>query len=258
MIEYGKYLTHGVGNHHHLQQLQLTVTPGSSALSFVYGFNVVDSAKVEGVLKDLLEKIKLLDGTGVEIQLTPNTQPNNLAEMLLQHGFKLQDEAELLVYELQDNSGNSRIPEVRTANNILAKEISSERDCKNYLKLTSVIFGEPEPTDETLKSFISDFHKGIQKYGHSDQFLAFDKIKPIGLAGLDITGQVAWLYGAGVLEQYRKKGVYGLLLRMRCEEAIKRGTEIALVTARTGTSGPILKQHGFRKVGPVHTYEISW
>jgi hypothetical protein len=31
-----------------------------------------------------------------------------------------------------------------------------------------------------------------------------------------------------------------------------------VVTAQTGTSGPILKHHGFRVVGPLDTYQSDW
>ena len=71
-------------------------------------------------------------------------------------------------------------------------------------------------------------------------------------------GEVARFWGSGVLEPHRRRGIYGALVRVRCQDALAQGANIAMVTARVGSSGPILKHRGFRVVGSVRMYQGRW
>lgn len=240
------------------ENYELVVTPGSYALSYAYGLKVEDSSHIDHVLKELRDQVQALGGYGFRIQLTSRDLRKILVNKLLKSGYKQIDETEILVWELEDQECNAKFPDFRSPKNILVHEIYSEIDYKNYLNLSSLVFGDPLPTGETLKAFINDFHKNILDNAHSDRFLAFKDAIPIGLAGMEIVNQVGRFFGAGVLKQYRNNGVYGLLVLTRCKEALKRGAKIVLTTARIESSGPILKHHGFKKVGSLHVFEIRW
>jgi hypothetical protein len=98
----------------------------------------------------------------------------------------------------------------------------------------------------------------VREEGHSERFLAWEGSRSVGRAGTEIAGKVARFWGTGVLAEHRHRGVYGALVRARCGAAAHRGAELVWVTARVGTSGPILKRHGFRPMGTVRVFEVQW
>lgn len=67
---------------------------------------------------------------------------------------------------------------------------------------------------------------------------------------------VARLFGAGVIPEFRGRGAYRGLLAARLDDARDRGATLALVHARSGTSGPILCRVGFVQVGQQTVIEV--
>jgi len=239
-------------------EYELAVTPGSYSLTYVYGFHVESGQRVEERLEALRHQIEALGGTGARIQLTPRSRPENLAGYLSRAGYKQGEEAEALFWAFADPTGKLALPDFRSVDGIAVGEANSESEYKAYLGLTSSIFGDPPLSPESQNAFMEAFHQRIREHGHSDRFVAWDAGAPVGIAGLEIADRVGRLFGSGVLPTYRGRGVYGQLVRARCEQAARRGAEIGLVTARVGTSGPILKHHGFRPVGSLRIYEVRW
>lgn len=239
-------------------EYELAVTPGSYALTYVYGFHIDVTERVDDRLDALRKRIEALGGTGTRFQVTPRSRPSDLAERLVRHGYHLAEEAEVLVWELHDAAGGFHLPGFPSPEGVSVREIHTDPDHAKFVELGTIIFGDPAPSAESLSGFVSEFHRKMRQCGHSDQFLAFDGSTPIGRGGMEIVGPVARFWGTGVLAEHRRRGVYGQLVRARCESAASRSAEIALVTARVGTSGPILKRHGFQPVGSVLIFEAQW
>ena len=190
--------------------------------------------------------------------MTARSTPTDLPERLRREGYKVVEEAEVLAWELRDAHHRPRLPKFRSVEGISIGEVRTDIEFGNFHALSTAIFGDPKPSEEAEAAFRKDFHRKVKEEGHSDRFLACLGTQPIGRAGLEIAGDVARLWGTGVLPEFRGRGVYGALVLARCEEAIRRGATLALVTARTGTSGPILKHHGFRTVGVLRIFEARW
>jgi GNAT superfamily N-acetyltransferase len=240
------------------ENYELVVTSGSYALNYVYGLKVEEESNFDQVLKDIRFHVQSLGGIGMRVQVTPMCRPKDLAERLLQQGFEAKEEAEVLVWELRDSNDQVRVPTFQDPGGVTVGEAFNEQEYETYLHLTSRIYGDPFPSGEALRAFKEEFSHQIQSGSHSDRFLAWEDHIAVGVAGLEIAGLVCRLFGAGVVPEHRKKGVYGALVKARCEQGAHRGAEIALTTARVGTSGPILKHHGFRSVGSMRVYEIRW
>jgi GNAT superfamily N-acetyltransferase len=239
-------------------EYDLAVTPQSYALTYVYGFHVGEPEQVASRLGELKARIQALGGTGARLQVTPRSRPTDLAERLEQAGYRPAEETEVLVWELKDHDGRPRLPEFSAPPGVTVREVLTEAEYARFLELSTAIFGDPRPTEEAEHAFISQFHQMLRDGGHSDRFIAWEGAVPIGRAGLEIVGPVARFWGTGVLSAHRRRGVYGALVRARCESAAQRGAEIALVSARVGTSGPILKRHGFEPVGSNRIFEVRW
>lgn len=89
--------------------------------------------------------------------------------------------------------------------------------------------------------------------GHDDDrapglFVALCAGTPAGAGGYSLSGEVARLWGAAVLSDFRRRGVYRALIAERIRDARARGATLALVHAEQ-TSAPILQRWGFVKFG---------
>ena len=237
---------------------ELVVTPGSYALTYVYGFHAETSERADERLDGLRREIEALGGTGARFQLTPRSRPDDLADRLRRHGYRLAEEADVLIWELVDPEGKPVLPDFPSPAGISVREALTELEFEAFLELSGPIFGDPAPPVEARRGFLTEFRRTVRDEGHSDRFLAWEGTRPIGRAGMEIAGNVARFWGTGVRPEHRGRGVYGALVRERCESAVHRGAELVLVTARVGTSGPILKRHGFRPMGTVRIFEVQW
>jgi N-acetylglutamate synthase-like GNAT family acetyltransferase len=236
---------------------ELLVTPGSYSLTYVYGLNVREGRAAE-VLGELRSRVRSLGGTGARIQLSPVTQPPDLARALEREGYRLLEETDILAWELQEPDGRPRPPNFGLPAGIAVREATTDAEYETYHALNHSIFGNPPPSAEVLQGFSEGFHQRLEQTGHSDRYLAWRGEHAVGLGGMEVAGDVARFFGSGVLPEVRGRGVYGALVRTRCESAAERGAEIALVLARKGTSGPILARRGFRSAGTLRIYEAQW
>ena len=240
------------------ESFELAVTPGSYALTYAYR-TPREGRPFRRSRRDGVGETGGCSGRyRVRVHVQPDSHPKDLAERLTKRGYKVAEEAEALVWELFDKNGRPRLPDFRPAEGVTVREAVTEGDYDGFLILSTPIFGDPVPTPVSRIAFKREFERIVRETGHSDRLVAWEGATPIGRPGLEIVGGVARLWGTGVLPQHRKRGAYGLLVRARCEEALRRGATLALTTARVGTSGPILKHHGFRAVGSVRILEARW
>ena len=240
------------------ENYELAVTPGSSGMTWIYGFHARDSRDAVRLLAEIREKVTSLGGTGARIQITPRIEPPGLGDLLADFQFESKEAAEVLVFDLRDDFGKERLASFRPTPAVTVREITSREDLATVESLTTTIFDLPTPPAEVRTGFIETFEHQIRETGHSSRFLALEGDRAAGCAGLTMEGAVAFFWGTGVLPEFRGRGIYGALVGARCKSGVERGAEIALVAAQTGTSGPILKRHGFRVVGPIRTYEAQW
>ena len=69
--------------------------------------------------------------------------------------------------------------------------------------------------------------------------------EPAAVGGCTLRGEVAHLWGAVTLREYRRRGAYRAVLAERLRLARAHGATLALVKGRVETSGPILLRSGF-------------
>lgn len=124
---------------------ELAVTPGSSGLTWIYGFHAKDSREAERLLDEIREKVASLGGTGARIQITPRAQPPELGDLLARWQFEPKEAAELLVCDLRDESGREILPSFRPTPGLAVREITTRQDYHAVDDLTSAIFELPAP-----------------------------------------------------------------------------------------------------------------
>jgi len=80
-------------------------------------------------------------------------------------------------------------------------------------------------------------------------FLARDDSgRAVGAAGTVLFEKSAYLIGAVVLPEHRKRGVYRALTDARLADAAALGRALATTHARAATSAPLLERRGFQRV----------
>ncbi len=239
-------------------RFDLIVTPGSYSMTTVYGFQVPELEKVDAALDEVETLARSNQATGARFQILPTARPLDLEDRLVRRGYSVLDQVEVLVYDFHDESGRARLPSFHLPVEISAREAKNDDEYSAFVGLNAPLWDSPEPPEETRRGLEADFQKRVADTDHSGRYVVWKDSTPIGHGGLEVAGPVARFWGSAILPAYRNLGAYGALVLARCEEAVRQGAEIALVTARIGTSGPILKRHGFRVVGPISNFEVRW
>jgi GNAT superfamily N-acetyltransferase len=240
------------------ENYEVAVTPGSPGLTWIYGFQARDARDAERLLDEIREKVQSLGGTGARISVTPSTQLPGLEDVLSNLRFEPMESAEVLAYDLRDEAGQERPPSFRSAPGVTVREITTREEYEVVTSLIETVFELPAPSEEVRAGLLESYERLIRETGHSERFLARAGPLATGGAGMTLKGPTALLWGTGVLPEFRGRGVYSALVAARCESAVQRGAEIVYTHARTGSSGPILKRHGFRLVGPIRVYQAQW
>ncbi len=108
----------------------------------------------------------------------------------------------------------------------------------------------PEGVGRVLQSLGACVDRTIDicAYPLGGYFTGYWEKTPAGAGGYTLAGEVARLWGAGVVPTFRGRGVYRALVRARLAQAAGRGATLALVHAEP-TSSPILQRLGFRVYG---------
>lgn len=73
--------------------------------------------------------------------------------------------------------------------------------------------------------------------------------RPVGSGGVSVEDGDVRLWGGGVLEDARGRGVYRALLAEHLAEGVRQDADLAIVKGRVQTSGPILRRAGFHAFG---------
>lgn len=80
--------------------------------------------------------------------------------------------------------------------------------------------------------------------------------RPVASGGLTMSGEVARLWGGGVVPDARGRGAYRAVLAARLDHAVSLGATTALVKGLVETSGPILRRAGFEVFGQERSYVL--
>jgi GNAT superfamily N-acetyltransferase len=86
--------------------------------------------------------------------------------------------------------------------------------------------------------------------------VAYVDYAPVAVAAIEVADGVARLWGGGVLEPYRGRGIYRALVATRLAYAVEHGATMALSQGNIATSSPILQRLGFVSYGQERSYRL--
>lgn len=183
-------------------------------------------------------------GHAFEWKVFDHDQPLNLRRRLEKRGFEIEPPEAVLVLELAEAPAALRAPpvsEVRTISHLDA------------LQDVLVVWKRVWP-DEDQTHWVAKIAQCMRERPASvSPYVAYVDGVPAATGRTAFTpgDPFAYLAGGATLPEYRGRGLYTDLLRVRVREALSRGVRLLMVDARP-MSRPILERHGFRFIGHAH------
>jgi hypothetical protein len=162
---------------------------------------------------------------------------------------------ELLAWELSDGPAPI-LPEPVMSGEVIAEQVTKFEHYQAARRVEAAAFGHRMPSEAELEqewSSVTADSEGAAKFA---RFFSRIGNAAISTGGLTMSDNVVRLWGAGTHPAYRGRGGYRAITIARMNEGHHRGATIAIVNARTGTSGPILKRMGFRLISLTKEYEL--
>jgi hypothetical protein len=178
-----------------------------------------------------------------------------LEHVLEDAGFVAEKMDELLAWELGDGPAPI-LPEPVVSGEVIAEQVTNFEQYQAARRVEAAAFGHLMPSEDELEQ--EWFSATAEPEGASKTARFFSRIGNVSIStgGLTMSDNVVRLWGAGTHPAYRGKGGYKAMTIARMNEGRHRGATIAIVNARTGTSGPILRRMGFRLVSLTKEYEL--
>ncbi|GAA1684541.1 hypothetical protein GCM10009745_31200 [Kribbella yunnanensis] len=192
---------------------------------------------------------KTPDGMKLNWWVDDRTQPKDTAEVLLSKGFELSEVLEILARPLTSDLTE----ELEVPADITVRPALDAESILRAAAIDSEVFDWPPPSQNELDHEVAAIERGELS---PRRFVAELDGELVGSAGYTLMGDVVGLWGAGVLEKARGRGVYRALIAARCQAAIADGATLALVSARTATSAPTLRRIGFVAYGTKRCYQL--
>jgi GNAT superfamily N-acetyltransferase len=204
-------------------------------------FSALDVDRCDAVID---ETIALYRSYGVPFKwcVWPGTRPTDMGERLERRGFSRWNARGM-------TCDPARLSVATPDPSIEIREVDSLDDVDVYADVMAR--GWELDATQARTDLRADFTSGR---GHRRCFLALRDGVPSACAAYILRERSGYLMGAVVLPAHRGAGIYRQLIRVRLEDMVRRGLDLATTLAREETSAPMLERMGFRSVCPLIVY----
>lgn len=226
-------------------ELLMYKTEGSTSILSNKVTKFTTNSNVESLFNEVLS---FYVGKAFSWWIGPDSQPDYLASFIQDKGFTYEDTYYGLVLPVTKNVVT---PDV----NYDIREVTTEKDVRNYVEVGAQIWNYDEATIEHLVQQRLSYVKEENRRG--GLHIVLDGNKPIGHAGYRFSddGVAMYLAGSGVLPEYRNRGIYRALLAKRMELTRANNAKYIVTQARKDNSEPILRKLGFEDLGRYEVYK---
>lgn len=183
--------------------------------------------------------------------VTGTTQPLDTEPYLLARGGVLSGSSQILARELNATNTVDLEP-----NDIDVELVCDERTLRGAEEVETRGWGRSSLDDDAMGCRLADVLANL-KMATQFQFVAFVDGLPASTGCCRIQGEVARLYGAVTLPEFRLRGCYHAVLSTRLRQAQDLGATLALTRGRPLTSGPLLVKAGFTVHDEEHCYRLA-
>jgi Acetyltransferase (GNAT) domain len=191
------------------------------------------------IIDEVAARVREWNRPGVAWWVSSATLPLDTEAALRAAGSKQIDAVQILARELNgDDAG------LAGSGDVSVELVADERTFRVASGVAVRGWGRREPTDAALAREYAEAVSDLAAWS-SFRVLASVRGEPAAVGGCTLGGEVAKLWGAVTLPEYRRRGGYRAVLAERLRLARAHGATLALVKGRVETSGPILLRSGF-------------
>ena len=191
------------------------------------------------VIAEVAGRVRQWGRPGVAWWVSSATLPPDTEAALRAAGGKQIDAVQILARELNGDEAGWPGP-----GDVSVELVTDERTFQAASMVTVRGWGRKEPTGTVLAREYAEAVTDLATWS-SFRVLASVRGEPAAVGGCTLRGEVAHLWGAVTLREYRRRGAYRAVLAERLRLARAHGATLALVKGRVETSGPILLRSGF-------------
>jgi GNAT superfamily N-acetyltransferase len=203
---------------------------------------------VAEVVDEVAVRVRQWHLPGVAWWVSSATVPPDTEAALRACGGKRIDTVRILARELDGDPADLAVPA-----DVSVELVADERTFRAASMITVRGWGRKEPTDTAFAREFAEAIRDLQTWS-SFRLLASVEGEPAACGGCTLRAEVAHLWGAVTLREYRRRGAYRAVLAERLRLARARGATLALVKGRAETSGPILLRAGFAEYDEERCY----
>jgi hypothetical protein len=185
---------------------------------------------------------------GVAWWVSSATRPPDTEAALRAAGGKQIDAVQILARELNGDDADPAGP-----GDVSVELVAGERTFRAASMVAVRGWGRKEPAGGALAREYAEAVRDLAAWS-SFRVVASVRGEPASVGGCTLRGEVAQLWGAVTLREYRRRGAYRAVLAERLRLARAHGATLALAKGRVETSGPILLRAGFTGYGEERCY----
>lgn len=174
----------------------------------------------------------------------PGHSPGGVDEILLGLGATVDRSVDICARPADEKMPVGQLPA-----EITVRPVQTRDDMADYAQASALAWGYPPPSETGIDDAYAALTPGY--------FTGYWDGTPVGAAGYTRAGEVARLWGAATVPQFRGRGIYRALVQARLADAAGRGAALALVHAEQASSSPILQRLGFTVYGQQRVLVIS-
>ena len=200
------------------------------------------------VMGEVVARVRGWGLPGVAWWVSGASVPTDTGEALRAAGAELIDAAQVLARELVGDPQDQGLPSGVT--------VEVVRDERTFRMASEITVRGWERSEPSATDFARQLEEAIADLASWSSFRVVGLVngEPAATGGCTLAGEVAQLWGAVTLPEYRGRGAYRAVLAERLRLARDHGATLALVKGRMVTSAPILLRAGFTDFGEERCY----
>jgi len=203
---------------------------------------------VAEILDEVAVRVRRWHLPGVAWWVSSETAPPDTEAVLRARGGTRIDAVRILARELDGGPADLAVP-----GDVTVELVAGERAFLAASMITARGWGRKDPAGDALAREFAKTVRDLETWS-SFRLLASVGGEPAACGGCTLRGEVAHLWGAVTLREYRRRGAYRAVLAERLRLARIHGATLALVKGRVETSGPILLRAGFAEYDEERCY----
>jgi len=203
---------------------------------------------VAEILDEVAVRVRRWHLPGVAWWVSSETAPPDTEAVLRARGGTRIDAVRILARELDGGPADLAVPA-----DVTVELVAGQRAFLAASMITARGWGRKEPAGDALAREFAKTVRDLETWS-SFRLLASVGGEPAACGGCTLRGEVAHLWGAVTLREYRRRGAYRAVLAERLRLARIHGATLALVKGRVETSGPILLRAGFAEYDEERCY----